>query len=103
MADSQSNAAAGGSAVLSGRSNGRRTRTGAAGYRPKHIVSDLLEDFFKGFVDNAKTTLHILMKYGRNEHHKIESIFKAFGKAIKMAVSKDKRMLKDIPSTKGVI
>jgi len=64
---------------------------------------DLLEDFFKGFVDNAKTTLHILMKYGRNEHHKIESIFKAFGKAIKMAVSKDKRMLKDIPSTKGVI
>lgn len=43
------------------------------------------------------------MKYGRDDHHKIESIFKAFGKAMKMAVSKDKRMLKDIPSTKGVI
>jgi imidazoleglycerol-phosphate dehydratase len=64
---------------------------------------DLLEDFFKGLADNAKITLHILMKYGRDDHHKIESIFKAFGKALKIAVSKDKRMLKDIPSTKGSI
>lgn len=64
---------------------------------------DLLVDFFKGFVDSAKITLHIIMKYGRDDHHKIESIFKAFGKAMKMAGSKDKRMLKDIPSTKGVI
>lgn len=65
--------------------------------------SDLLEDFFKGFADNAQLTLHVLMKYGRNDHHKIESIFKAFGKAMKMAVSKDKRIIEDIPSTKGII
>src|SRR3989338_3911995 len=64
---------------------------------------DLLEDFFKGFADNAGITLHILMKYGRDGHHKIESKFKAFGKAMKIAVSKDRRMLKDIPRTKGVI
>jgi len=64
---------------------------------------DLLEDFFKGFADNAKITMHILMKYGRDDHHKLESIFKAFGKAMKIAVSKDKRMLNDIPSTKGSI
>ena len=65
--------------------------------------ADLLEDFFKAFVDNAGITLHVVMEYGRNDHHKIESIFKAFGKAMKMAVAKDKRMLKDIPSTKGVL
>lgn len=67
------------------------------------LDSDLLEDFFKGFVDNAGIALHILVKYGRDDHHKIEGIFKAFGKAMKMAVSKDRRMLDDIPSTKGVI
>ncbi len=67
------------------------------------LDSDLTEDFFKGFVDNSKTTLHILMKYGRNDHHKIESIFKAFGKAIRMACSRDPRSIKEIPSTKGVI
>ena len=64
---------------------------------------DLLEDFFKGFVDNAKMTLHIMMKYGRDDHHKIESIFKAFGKAMKMACSKDPRIKNQIPSTKGVL
>src|SRR3989338_5607877 len=45
--------------------------------------SDLAFDFFKALTDNAETTLHILNKYGRNDHHKIESIFKAFGKAMK--------------------
>src|SRR3989338_8262742 len=45
--------------------------------------SDLAFDFFKALTDNAETTLHILNQYGRNDHHKIESIFKAFGKAMK--------------------
>jgi imidazoleglycerol-phosphate dehydratase len=65
--------------------------------------TDLLEDFFKGFTDNAGITLHIVMAYGRNTHHKIEAIFKAFGKAMKMAVSKDEKTKGIIPSTKGVI
>ncbi|MFH1588554.1 MAG: imidazoleglycerol-phosphate dehydratase HisB [Candidatus Diapherotrites archaeon] len=64
---------------------------------------DLMEDFFKGFSDNSKSSLHILMAYGRNDHHKIEAIFKAFGKAVKMAVSKDKKIQGIIPSTKGLL
>ncbi|MCH8070171.1 MAG: imidazoleglycerol-phosphate dehydratase, partial [Candidatus Marinimicrobia bacterium] len=48
-----------------------------------------------------KATLHIRSLYEGNEHHKTESIFKAFRKAMKMACSKDKNLLKEIPSTKG--
>ncbi|MBD3204425.1 imidazoleglycerol-phosphate dehydratase HisB [Candidatus Woesearchaeota archaeon] len=65
--------------------------------------TDLLEDFFKGFADNCGCSLHILMPYGRNDHHKIEAIFKAFAKAMKMACSRDLRIRGQIPSTKGVI
>jgi imidazoleglycerol-phosphate dehydratase len=65
--------------------------------------TDLLEDFFKGFADNCQCNLHIIMPYGRNDHHKIEAIFKAFAKAMRMAVSKDPRIKGKIPSTKGVI
>lgn len=50
-----------------------------------------------------EATLHIRVLYGENEHHKAESIFKAFGKAIKTACSKEKRILKELPSTKGLI
>ena len=45
----------------------------------------------------------VRMPYGRSDHHKIEAIFKAFGKALRMACSKDRRDIADIPSTKGVI
>jgi imidazoleglycerol-phosphate dehydratase len=67
------------------------------------LDSDLIKEFFLGFVRGSQTTLHIRVLYGENEHHKAESIFKAFGKSMKIACSKEKRMLKELPSTKGLI
>lgn len=67
------------------------------------LNSDLIKEFFWGFVRHLEATLHIKVLYGENEHHKAESIFKAFGKAMKTACSKDKRILKELPSTKGLI
>ena len=67
------------------------------------LDSDLLKEFFWGFVRHLEVTLHIRILTGENEHHKAESLFKAFGKAMKTACSKDKRILKELPSTKGLI
>jgi len=67
------------------------------------LDSDLIKEFFWGFVRHLEATLHIRVLSGENEHHKAESIFKAFGKAMKVACSKEKRMLKELPSTKGLI
>ncbi len=61
---------------------------------------DLLEDFFRALGTSARMNLHIKLLKGRNLHHMAESMFKGFGKALSMAVSKDKRY-KGIPSTKG--
>jgi imidazoleglycerol phosphate dehydratase HisB len=63
---------------------------------------DLLEDFFRALGTAARMNLHIRLLRGRNNHHMAESMFKAFGKALSMAVSKDKRY-KGIPSTKGAL
>lgn len=65
--------------------------------------SDLLEDFFYGFSVGLQANVAIKIEYGRSDHHKIEALFKAFAKAMKMACSKDKRALKEMPSTKGLI
>lgn len=67
------------------------------------LDTDLLEDFFYGFATNVEANVVVRMPYGRNDHHKIEAIFKAFGKAMKMACEIDKRAEEDIPSTKGII
>ena len=67
------------------------------------LDSDLIKEFFWGFVRHLEATLHIRVLAGENEHHKAESLFKAFGKAMKTACSKDKRVLKELPSTKGLI
>ena len=67
------------------------------------LESDLIKEFFWGFVRHLEATLHIRVLYGEDEHHKAESIFKAFGKAMKIACSKEKRILKELPSTKGLI
>ena len=64
---------------------------------------DTLEDFFYGFSVGLGANIAVKMPYGRSDHHKVEAIFKAFGKAMKMACSVDKRMIREIPSTKGVI
>jgi len=67
------------------------------------LDSDLIKEFFWGLVRHLEATLHIRVLSGENEHHKAESIFKAFGKAMKIACSKEKRILKELPSTKGLI
>lgn len=62
---------------------------------------DLLQEFFQGFVNHAKATLHIDNIRGANAHHIAETIFKAFGRALRMAAEVDPRMQDVIPSTKG--
>lgn len=62
---------------------------------------DLFHEFFQGFVNHAKVTLHIDALRGRNAHHIIETIYKAFGRALRMAVELDPRMAGTMPSTKG--
>ena len=62
---------------------------------------DLFGEFFRGFVNHAKVTLHIDNLKGQNAHHVAETIFKAFGRALRMALEVDERMQGIIPSTKG--
>ncbi|HNV54508.1 MAG TPA: imidazoleglycerol-phosphate dehydratase HisB [Pseudomonadales bacterium] len=62
---------------------------------------DLFEEFFRGFVNHALVTLHIDTLRGENTHHQIETVFKAFGRALRMAVARDPAMAGSTPSTKG--
>lgn len=62
---------------------------------------DLLLEFFRGFINHAGVTLHIDNLRGINAHHQAETIFKAFGRALRMAVEVDERMAGQMPSTKG--
>jgi imidazoleglycerol-phosphate dehydratase len=64
---------------------------------------DLFGEFFRGFVNHAKVTLHIDTLKGQNAHHVAETIFKAFGRALRMALEADSRMQGTIPSTKGTL
>jgi imidazoleglycerol-phosphate dehydratase len=63
--------------------------------------ADLFHEFFQGFVNHAQVTLHIDNIKGNNAHHQIETVFKAFGRALRMAVEMDPRMKDSMPSTKG--
>ena len=62
---------------------------------------DLIREFFQGFVNHALLTLHIDNMKGVNSHHQAETVFKAFGRALRMAVTPDERQVNVIPSTKG--
>jgi imidazoleglycerol-phosphate dehydratase len=64
---------------------------------------DLFHEFFQGFANHAMVTLHIDNIRGKNAHHQIETIFKAFGRALRMAMEIDPRTAGHIPSTKGVL
>ncbi|WP_293373676.1 imidazoleglycerol-phosphate dehydratase HisB [Nevskia sp.] len=64
---------------------------------------DLFREFFQGFVNHAKVTLHVDCLRARNAHHVAETIFKAFGRALRMAVEFDPRADGAMPSTKGVL
>lgn len=63
----------------------------------------LLEEFFFGFSQALRAVVHVTMPYGRNDHHKAEAIFKAFGKAMKGAVALEERASGEVPSTKGTL
>ena len=67
------------------------------------LDTDLIEDFFQGIAINLGGNIVVRMPYGRSDHHKIEAVFKAFAKSMKMACSTDPRAIENIPSTKGMI
>lgn len=67
------------------------------------LDTDVLAQFFYGFVRGLKATLHVYLLAGKDDHHRTEAMFKAFAKAMKTACSRDKRLLKELPSTKGKI
>jgi imidazoleglycerol-phosphate dehydratase len=64
---------------------------------------DLFREFFQGFVNHASVTLHIDSLRGINAHHQAETVFKAFGRALRMALEADPRMGDSVPSTKGAL
>jgi imidazoleglycerol-phosphate dehydratase len=63
----------------------------------------LLTDFFEGFARGARANVHLKVLYGRSGHHQVEALFKAFGRALRMACSRDRRLTKVMPSTKGLL
>ncbi len=67
------------------------------------LQTELVHDFFEGFASAARANVHIKVMYGRSNHHKIEACFKAFGRALRVACAKDRRMAKQLPSTKGLL
>lgn len=67
------------------------------------LDTQLIPEFFQGLVNHAGMTLHIDNLKGKNAHHQAETIFKAFGRALRMAVTPDARMAGTMPSTKGVL
>jgi imidazoleglycerol-phosphate dehydratase len=67
------------------------------------LQSELITDFFEGFAQGARGNVHLKALYGRSSHHQVEALFKAFGRALRMACSKDRRLAKVMPSTKGLL
>jgi imidazoleglycerol-phosphate dehydratase len=67
------------------------------------LQADLLTDFFEGFARGARANVHLKVLYGRSDHHKVEALFKAFGRALRMACSRDRRLAKVMPSTKELL
>ena len=67
------------------------------------LQTELVEDFFGGFVNHAGANLHVKVLYGRSNHHKIEAVFKCFARAMRYACSKDERLKQQLPSTKGLL
>jgi imidazoleglycerol-phosphate dehydratase len=64
---------------------------------------ELVYDFFEGFARGARANVHARVLYGRSSHHKIEALFKAFSRALRVACSRDRRLARMLPSTKGLL
>jgi imidazoleglycerol-phosphate dehydratase len=67
------------------------------------LQTELVFDFFEAFARGARANIHLKVMYGRSNHHKIEALFKAFARALRVACAKDKRLAKMLPSTKGLL
>jgi imidazoleglycerol-phosphate dehydratase len=67
------------------------------------LQTELLEDFFQGFATAAGSNLHLKLAYGRSSHHGVEALFKAFARALRYACSRDARLKRQLPSTKGLL
>ena len=67
------------------------------------LQTELLEDFFHGFATSAAANVHLRIAYGRSSHHAVEALFKAFARALRFACSKDARLKRQLPSTKGLL
>jgi len=67
------------------------------------LQSELVYDFFDGFARGARANVHLKTMYGRSNHHKIEALFKAFARALRVACARDKQLVKMLPSTKGLL
>ncbi len=67
------------------------------------LQTELVTDFFDGFARGAKANVHAKVLYGRSNHHKIESLFKAFARALRVACCKDRQLGRMLPSTKGLL
>jgi imidazoleglycerol-phosphate dehydratase len=65
--------------------------------------TELTEDFFQGFAQAARANVHLRALYGRSSHHQVEAMFKTFARALRFAVSRDKRLRSVLPSTKGLL
>jgi imidazoleglycerol-phosphate dehydratase len=76
-----------------------RVRTRVVG----DLQSELVHDFFEGFARGARANVHARVLYGRSNHHKIEALYKAFARALRVACSRDRRLAKMLPSTKGLL
>jgi imidazoleglycerol-phosphate dehydratase len=67
------------------------------------LQAELVPDFFDGFARGARANVHVRVMYGRSSHHKIESLFKAFARALRAACWRDRRLARMLPSTKGLL
>jgi imidazoleglycerol-phosphate dehydratase len=67
------------------------------------LQTELVHDFFEGFAIGARANVHVKVLYGRSSHHHVEAVFKAFARALRVAVARDKRLAKMLPSTKGLL
>jgi len=67
------------------------------------LQSELVEDFFQGFATHARANVHLRVLYGRSSHHKLEALFKCFARALAYACSRERRLRRQLPSTKGLL
>ncbi len=67
------------------------------------MQAELVEDFFQAFASSARANVHLKVAYGRSSHHAVEALFKAFARALRYACSRDARLRKLLPSTKGLL